>query len=396
MRSEAVGRMLRIGTPEDVGMSRERLDLVRERARQWIDGGVTTALVLLAARRGTVVLHEAFGRFEPQTDARPLDVSAIFPLASISKVIAATAAMILVDDGLLGLSRPVQEYLPEFTGERKHEVMVHHLLTHTSGLVDVDIAAYQERNRANVSVPLPEASEHPQLHEWLWLRWTAPLSKAPGAEMSYSGAGGYLLLTEIVRRISGQNFADFARDRIFKPLGMDDTFYQVPRELYDRVVRRGEDVADKFEGPETANRPSGSVGGYSTAMDMGKFCQMYLNRGSYGDKRVLSVAAVREMTRNQIPGVPSLFKEDYSPEASRGYGWDVKGDKKPRYHGSLDSPSGFTHQGAGGVSILIDPTYELVTVFFSVARGVMSPQVYRPMWSQDLYTNMVTAAVIED
>lgn len=376
-------------------MSRQQIELVAKRAQDWVDGEVTPALVLLAARRGIIVLHEAFGRAGPEPDSAKLEVSAIFPLASISKVIAATAIMILVDDGLLGLNRPVQEYIPEFVGEGKEGVMVHHLLTHTSGLVDKDVVAHMERNRGKVQIPPLDPTEHPQLHESLWLRLDAPLSKNPGEQMSYSGAGGYTLLTEIVRRVSGKNFAEFAEERIFRPLGMKDTFYALPRDRHARVVRRASDLPDTFPDPEIANLPSGSVGGYSTAMDMAIFCQVFLNLGSYGDARVLSPASVREMTRNQIPGVSSLFKEDFSAEASRGYGWDIKGAKKPRYHGSLDSPAAFTHQGAGGVSILGDPTYDLVTIYLSVARGIMSPDLYRPRWVMDLFTNMVTAAIVD-
>jgi CubicO group peptidase (beta-lactamase class C family) len=385
---------LKPGRPEDVGMSAEKIELIRTRARGWVDEGITPTLVLLAARRGTVVLHEAFGRAGPKPDAPDLKHSAIFPLASISKVICATSIMALVDDGLLGLNRPIQDYLPEFVGEGKDQVMVHHLLTHTSGLVNADVMAHQERNRGKVRIPPPEPNEHPLLHELLWLRWDVPLTKRPGEEMSYSGMG-YMLLAEIVRRVSAKNLADFADERIFQPLGMNDSFYSLPREHWSRLVARASELPDTFEGPEVANQPSGAVGGYSTALDMAVFCQMFLNRGSYGDVRVLSPASVREMTRNQIPGVRSFFKEDYSAEASRGYGWDLKGDKKPRHHGSLDSPSAFTHQGAGGVSILVDPTYELITIFFSVSRGIMSPDLYRPEWTMDLFTNMATAAVTD-
>ena len=383
------------GRPEDVGMSSARIELVRKRARGWVDDGITPTLVVLAARRGTIVLHEAFGRMGPGPEAAPADVSAIFPLASISKVIAATSIMVLVDDGLVGLNRPVQDYLPEFVGEGKDRVMVHHFLTHTSGFVDEDVVEHQESSRGKVRIPPAEPNEHPQLHESLWLRFDAPLSRAPGEQMSYSGAGGYTMLTEIIRRVSGKNLAEFARERIFQPLGMNHTFYHLPRELRSRFVERAPDLPDSFQDPEVAAWPSGSVGGYSTAMDMAIFCQMFLNHGSYGEARVLSLASVREMIRNQIPGVSSLFKEDYFREGSRGYGWDVKGDKKPRYHGALDSPMAFTHQGAGGVSILGDPFYELVIIFFSVSRGVMSPGYYRPEWTMDLFTNMITAAIMD-
>jgi CubicO group peptidase (beta-lactamase class C family) len=80
------------------------------------------------------VLHEAFGRLTPDDDAPPVKRDTIYPLTSLTKPITATAAMLLVEDGLLGLQRPVSEYLPEFSGEGKQAVMVHHLLTHTSGL----------------------------------------------------------------------------------------------------------------------------------------------------------------------------------------------------------------------------------------------------------------------
>jgi serine-type D-Ala-D-Ala carboxypeptidase len=376
-------------------MSRHQLRKIESRAGRWIADGVTPAVVVLAARRGKIVLHRAFGRCGPEADAGPIDVTAIFPLASISKVIAATAVMVLVEDGLVGLNRPVADYLPQFVGEGKENVMVHHLLTHTSGLVDKDVVAHQERRRATLRIPPAEPTEHPVLHEATWLRMDAPLASKPGARMRYSGAGGYTLLTEIVRRVSGKNFGAFAGERIFAPLGMADTWYDLPLDRRARLVRRSADLFDTFEDPSIANRPSGSVGGYSTAMDMAIFCQTFLNGGAYGSARILSPASVREMTRNQIPGVPSQFKEDFEPEASRGYGWDVKGDKKPRYHGSLDSPAAYTHQGAGGVSILVDPAYGLVMVFFSVSAGVMSPDFYQPRWTMDLFTNMVTAAVLE-
>jgi CubicO group peptidase (beta-lactamase class C family) len=387
---------LKEGKAEDVGMSAEKIQHVKEQAQRWVDGGVTPALVLLGARRGTIFLHQAFGCYGPGADSRKLAVSAIFPLASISKVIAATAALILVDDGVLGLNRPVQDYLPEFAGQDKEKVMVHHLLTHTSGLRDNDVNLHSERKGGTATIPPAEANQHPEINEWLYLAYDAPLSQPPGREMSYSGHG-YNFLGEIIRRTSGMNFGEFAHQRIFEPLGMHDTFYRVPDDVRARLVHRPGDwpAARVVENPSYMDRPSASAGGWATAMDMAVFCQMFLNGGAYGHERILSMASVAAMTRNQIPGVPSTFKEDYEPEASRGYGWDIKERKKPRYHGSLDSQRAFTHQGGGGTSILIDPGYDLITIYFSVARGIMSPERYRPEWAMDLFTNMVTAAVVE-
>src|SRR5262245_3166940 len=123
---------LRYGDPDEAGMSAQRVRHIAHLARSWVEQGITPALVVLAARRGIIVLHEAHGHLTPDDDSPSLPRDAVFPLTSISKPIAATAAMLLVEDGLLGLNRPVREYLPEFVGEGKDAVMVHHLLTHTS------------------------------------------------------------------------------------------------------------------------------------------------------------------------------------------------------------------------------------------------------------------------
>src|SRR5207245_1366117 len=146
----------------------------------------------------------------------------IYPLSSLTKPIIATAAMLLVEDGLLGLQRPVSEYLPELSGEGKQAVMVHHLLTHTSGLRDQDVNAHAAKKKDVLAIHHPEATQHSWINEYLFLRYDAPLGKPPGVEMFYCNYG-YMLLGEIVRRVSGQALADFARARIFEPLGMQDT-----------------------------------------------------------------------------------------------------------------------------------------------------------------------------
>src|SRR5205823_8893920 len=100
------------------------------------------SLTILVARRGIVVVHEAYGRFGAAPDAPPMPLDAVYPLASLTKPITATCAMCLVEDGALGLNRPVGEYVPEFTGDGKDAVLVHHLLTHTSGLTPESIGAH--------------------------------------------------------------------------------------------------------------------------------------------------------------------------------------------------------------------------------------------------------------
>ena len=101
------------------------------------------------------------------------------------------------------------------------------------------------------------------------------------------------------------------------------------------------------------------------------------------------------MTRNQIPGLPSVFKEDIERTRAAATDGTSSATKSRVSHGSLDSPAAYTHQGAGGTSIMVDPTYGLVVVYFSVSKGVMSPDRYRPVWSMDTFTNMMISSILE-
>lgn len=380
------------GRPEDAGMCPARIRRIARAAERWVADGLTTALVVLVARRGVVVLHEAYGRLTPDDDSPPLPRDAIFPLASISKPITATAAMLLVEEGLLGLNRPVREYLPEFVGRGKDVVMVHHLLTHTSGLRDVDLDAHAAAKGAG----LPDG-EHPLAlqAEYLRARYDAPLWKPPGTEMSYCNYN-YELLGEIVTRAGGQPLPDFVRARICEPLGMVDTHFVVPEALRGRVLRRppGAYGAQFFDSRRLQDEPYACGGAFGTALDLATFGQMFLNRGRYGDVCLLSPATVATMTRNHIPGISSLFNGQVFPEASWGLGWGILGEKKAERDGTLRSPQAFEHGGAGGVYLWVDPVYEIAGAYFSVVLRVVPP-FDNYDWNPDLFMNMVTAAVVD-
>ncbi len=379
---------LRPGSPEEAGMSSRRIQHVKELAASWVEDGTTPALVVLAARRGVVVLHEAFGRLTPHEDSPPLKTDALFPVTSITKTITATAVMCLVEDGLLGFNRPVSSYIPEFRGEGKDAVLVHHLLTHTSGLRQEEIDAHVARVADSVVIPPPEETQHPAVQDELYARYEVPLWKPPGEEMSYSDLA-YDLVGEIVRRVSGVALADFARERIFAPLGMDDTYFVVPESIRHRAVRRPPGAPYSSMGEASLmDIPSASAGVTSTAIDMATFGQMFLNRGRYGDARVLSAPSVAAMTRNQIPGISVTFMGEFHAEASWGYGWDIHGEGKwSDFPAALLPREAFRHSGLGGVHYWIDPVYEIVGVYFSV-----KPDPDKST-ADELFIDAVTAAV---
>ncbi|WP_019910286.1 serine hydrolase domain-containing protein [Paenibacillus sp. HW567] len=376
---------------EQAGVSDYGVQRIQSAAAQMVKDNITPAQVIVAARRGTLLVHQADGRFGPEPDAADLSVDALFPLCSITKLFTSTAIMILVEQGKLGLNRPVSDFIPEFTGEGKTTVCVHHLLTHTSGLDMEAIWSHRAAKQDKVDFPACESNQNAEIHEYLYSAYDAPLSSKPGTVMSYCGYG-YELLGEIIRRVSGQAYDEFVKEFIFKPLGMNNTFYCVPQEARGRVVRRAPDAAcaEWVDSEYNLNSVSAGSGAYSTAMDLAVFGQMFLNGGIYNGIRLLSPVTVKEMTRNQIPGVSSEYRDEVFPEAYWGYGWAVNGTK--RDGGDLLSPAAYSHWGAAGPFICVDPIYEIVTVHFSVELDHQKP--FKNMYV-DYFNNTVLGAITE-
>jgi serine-type D-Ala-D-Ala carboxypeptidase len=391
---------LRRASPEEAGMSSSRIQQVEELGDRWVKEGVAPAIALLVARQGLVVLNRAFGHLTPDKDSPAIPMDAIFTLASITKLFTATAVMVLVEEGKVGLNRPVSEYVPEFRGEGKQKVLVSHLLTHTSGIGEEKLETYAKENLGKTVIPAPEETLHPLFNEYLALRYECPLWKPPGVEMSYADFN-FDLAAEIVRRVSGRPLDLFARDRIFQPLGMNDTHYCRVDAPSERSAQRA---------PVTGTTPNawdlaydrarnterlylGSGGALTTAMDMAVFGQMFLNGGAYGSARVLSPVTVAAMTRNQIPGIGAKFLGDVFPEASWGLGWSVHGTKTG-LSGGLISPETFEHWGSGGAYVWVDPVNGIVGVYLSTAPAGSSPEIYLNNWKTDLFTDAVTAAIV--
>lgn len=227
---------------EQAGVSAYGVERIRIAAAQMVEDNITPAQVIVAARKGTLLVHQANGKFGPELGAAELTVDAIYPLCSITKLFTATAIMMLMEQGKIGLNRPVSDYIPEFTGEGKTKVCVHHLLTHTSGLEGEVIWQNGQLKKEQGEYPPHEPNQDPDQHKYLYGGYDAPLSNEPGTVMSYCGYG-YELLGEIIRRVSGQAYDVFVKETIFQPLGMENTYYRVPMDVRDKVVRRAPEAA---------------------------------------------------------------------------------------------------------------------------------------------------------
>ena len=390
---------LREGTPEEAGMDPTQIELIRQRGAQWAQQGNTLGLQLLVARRGVICLHDAYGRTSPQPDANPVTTDSYFYVASNTKMITATAVMMLVEEGLLGLSRPVRFYIPEFLAPGTEEILVQQLLTHTSGY-DRETTPLQVAEVLDAGLDLPPcpADQHPALHASLQALLQVGPAKKPGAQMTYANEN-YELLGEIVRRVSGMSFSDFLVERIIRPLGMDGVRVGLDPAIesdfvFDFSVPLGEGVPSGDALRELFTHPHPAANLFARARDYAAFLQMLLNKGYYGDAQILHPITVAQMTRNQVPGIRAEFFGRSIAEAGWGYGPAiVQTQRWPWTVGTLVKDGAISHGGGGGTTFWVDPATDVVGVYFSYCTK-FDPVTLEPAWDFDLFQNMVTAAVV--
>ena len=372
----------------------DRIDRARDLCAGWVKSGHTPAIVTLVARRGVIVLHDAFGKLRPGDDSPLVQIDTVFPTMSITKPMVATLVMQLVEDGLLGLNRPIRDYMPEVTGKGTEEVLVHHVLTFTPGWDEFALIMSFISERADLA-DRSSAEVHRAMVD---LIARAPLSRPPGAQMDYAFLC-YELLKDLVERVSGRTFGELIHERIFNPLGMRDSYVVVPESVRSRIVKRPPDAPwnqpmRPLMNPIDSRQSEEGNSVFSTARDVAVFGQMFLNGGTYAGARILSRPAVMAMTRNQTPGIPVIRWPNIRKEASYGYGWFVRSHEKWKYwDGSLQSYGEFHHQGAGGVLLWVDPRDEIVGVYFNVDLA-QTPDL-EPLWNADLFQNVISSAVAD-
>jgi|LSQX01.2.fsa_nt_gb CubicO group peptidase (beta-lactamase class C family) len=382
--------VLRNGTPEEAGMSSTQISKMEKMVDRWVEEGYSPSMTYLVARNGIIVSHGAAGVSEPDKNSSPLTSDTTFPLASITKIITATAIMMLTEDGILSPVTPVHEIISEFKGEGKEQILIHHLLTHISGLTDADIIKFAKNNADTLEIPRCEETQNPYIHKKLYSGFQAPLSYKTGEKMDYCNYG-YELLGEIVRRKSGVSLDHFFRERIFEPLNMKNTFLIVPdEEICNTVKFPKHSIAGEWRSTTDALKSPSACGGvYSNVYDMAIFGQMFLNEGIYGDKRILSKASVLAMIRNHTLGIPSSWGDIRFPESGWGLGFMISINKKDET-GTLRSPESFSHSGFGCTYIFIDPVYNVVINFFQVTTPWEYERLNRRF---DIFTDVALAAI---
>lgn len=314
----------------------------------------TPGAVVVVGRGDQVVYRQAFGNRAVEPAVEPMTLDTIFDLASLTKVVATTTAvMILVEEGRIRLNDRVAVHIKGFERYGKGDITVRHLLTHVSGLrPDLDMAMEFESYDEAIARAVEEVP-----------------TSAPGERFVYSDIN-FFLLGEIVHRVSGKTLDEFCRTRIFEPLGMRDTMFKPPASLRPRIAPT--EKCTRYGWP--CNQPGGAVlrgvvhdptarrmlgvaghaGLFSTAADLAVFCRMLLDGGRVGEVRILSPMAVAKMTSPVVLAGGQV----------RGLGWDIDSSYSSN-RGELLPLGSFGHTGWTGTSLWIDPLTRTWIVFLS-------------------------------
>jgi CubicO group peptidase (beta-lactamase class C family) len=332
------------------------------------EGVLPSAVLGITDGQRTRTIHAVRGAGDRRVEAHSL-----FFLASVTKPIVATAVLQLVDEGRLDLQRPIGETLSAFLGGRRDRVTPWHVLTHTSGIPDLDM----ERLRRS----------RPTYRALLGRVLASEPAFEPGTRYQYASDGFYLL-AELLRAHTGMGFQDALRSRILAPLGMEDTRFDV-RPVLSRVVdvhgiARADPITRRLVTRFLAAAALPGGGLFGTVEDLLRFGRSLLPRelGSCGMPRILSTEAIALMTREHTKSIPEVLEDGTRREPHYALGWH-----KPRPDGDATvtlagvpiptTMAAFTHGGIAGTRLWVDPGRGLVVAVLSNRWGLDQESIAR-------------------
>jgi len=387
---------LPVAKAETVGMSSKRLERINAFIKGYIDRREIAGAVTLVARKGKVVHFEAQGSRYKEENA-PMQKDTIFSLMSMTKPIVSTALMMLWEDGRFMLDDPIAKWLPSYANKQvvdqvtaqrvaARPVTLRHILTHTSGLSLTPTAGpnplTDTPGDTEVEQPPAQTRERPKtVAEAIERAAGSPLAFQPGDRWQYGSSTDFVAV--LVEKMSGMTIDEFVRTKVFEPLGMRDTHYNIPRDKMSRVAAVYRPDADghitllrKPEFREPTTYFPGVAGLNGTAADYYRFCQMLLNGGEYDGQRLLGRMTVDMMITNQIgAGKPVYIRGD-------GYGFGLGFGVLTNPAKSPDALSigTFTWGGADGTLFWIDPQEDLIGILMVQLNPYTRSEI-RPLFS---------------
>jgi serine-type D-Ala-D-Ala carboxypeptidase len=328
--------------------STDRLTAIDDAVQAAIERHELPGAVVLVLHRDEVVYRKAFGQRAVQPTAEPMTLDTVFDLASLTKpIVTALAILLLIEDGKLNVGDPLAKFLPAFRRKETEAITIAQLLTHTGGFIaDNALVNYQDG---------PAAA-------WEKLFALNPVAP-PGSKFVYSDVS-YLLLGKAVETVSGQPLDEFARKRIFGPLGMAETGYRPQGELKRRAAptekRDGRWLVGEVHDPRAARLGgvAGHAGLFSTADDLAIFARMMLNEGSHRGKAFVRPEAIKYMSApREVPGPKGPML--------RTYGWDMATSYSANRGEVFPKGVSYGHTGFTGTSLWLDPRSRTAVIFLS-------------------------------
>ncbi|MFK4088439.1 serine hydrolase domain-containing protein [Kribbella sp. NPDC020789] len=403
---------------QSAGLSETGLRRLHDVLTRYVESGKIPGVVALVGR-GDQTHVEAIGTTHHDGGA-PMGRDTIFRMASTSKPVAVSAAMVLLDECRMRLDDPVDKWLPELADRKVlrrldgplddvvpalRPITVRDVLTSTFGLgMDMTVlgtpimnAVFEQGITPNLPEPMPEQDE------WMRRLGTLPLMHQPGERWQYQLSSD--LLGVLVSRVSGQSYGEFLRERILEPLGMKDTGFFVPADqihrlppLYAPDPQTGEfHVWDEAEGGRHSQPPAFEGGGgglNSTVDDYHAYFRMLLNQGLHGTERILSKPAVELMTTNrltpnQLAAREAMARDNVHISFGQGQhgGWGF-GMAVRTYRGDYAPIGQFGWDGGSGTSSYADPANQLVGILLTQV-GASTPDAIHLM--HDFWTTVYQA-----
>jgi CubicO group peptidase (beta-lactamase class C family) len=375
--------------PEDVGLSSERLAGIGRMLNADIERGRIPGAVVAIVRKGKLVYFEAFG-YRDKAAGVAMTTDTIFNIASMTKPVTAVAALMLYEQGRLLIDDPLAKYFPKFAGMRvavrdaggqtivdkvpaANRVTIQDLMRHTSGLI------YGGRGATAVHKLYPSSSSTAAVAmtgtEFLDQLSAAPLMYEPGTVWDYGF--GLDVLGLVVEQVAGQTLGAYVQERLFKPLGMVDSGFNIPpgkAARYAKALPADPDTGQpQSVMPDLTQPLKFDCGGgclASTASDYLRFAMMLLNKGELGEARILGRKTVQYMTSDQLgPNIRNLIGKTDPTRADYGFGHGLAVRTTPGIARTMGSVGDFSWPGASGTNWWADPREELAVVFMAHSPG---------------------------
>jgi len=389
--------------PIDIGYDEKRLDVLNKHLQSLIDDEEIQCATYCLSRKGKVFAHNGIGKKSfRKEDNTPVQPDSVRWIASVTKLFAAVAIMKLVEDGVTRLDIPVGEILPQFNTPPYNGITIFQLLTHTSGMHS-DGGCFDNKYQTNYWNMIDNAyklCEPDKKNEFDWIAAAlgtigTGLRVKPDTEWAYCSFG-FVIIGAIIEKLTGMSSHKYIEDYICKPLGMNDTGFELTAERARRFIVTDEEfekvLNDIIDGKEVEPHwigeilkiPSTGGGLDSTVYDMIRFANMTLSGGTLDGVRILGRKAMEKMTRFAIHNIPNFCWGAKDNDRGFGIGFDMRNGPAFTF-----SPNTYNHEGSGACALYIDPQEEF-------AAAWIVPFNKEGWWSRALFNvqNIIWSGII--